>query len=64
MEQNPNNPLSFEEWKRSGLPPSMSDELMKSMQRLHNVSYMEEYETMLKNEYQEYLSDFNGNWLL
>jgi hypothetical protein len=64
MEQNPNNPLSFEEWKRSGLTPSMSDELMKSMQRLHNVSYMEEYETMLKNEYQEYLSDFNGNWLL
>ena len=56
-------PLSFEEWKVS-MAPQMSDEMIKSYDRLHNLDYKKQYEEMLKREYKEYLSDFNGNWLL
>jgi hypothetical protein len=57
------NPLSFEEWK-GNKSPQFNDDLLKSMDRLHSIDYKKEYEEMLKNEYQEYLNDFNGNWLL
>lgn len=56
-------PLSFEEWKGS-LAPSFGEEFMKSMERLHSINYKEEFDRMLKHEYNEYLSNFNGRWLL
>jgi len=56
-------PLTFEEWK-GDLAPSFDDNMIKSMQRLHNIDYKKEFDEMLKREYQEYLSNFNGNWLL
>lgn len=59
----PVQPLSFEEWK-GNLAPTYSDEVMKSLQRLHNIDAKKEFEDMLQSEYQEYLSNLNGNWLL
>lgn len=56
-------PLSFEEWK-GNMAPSFSDDMMKAMDRLHGIDYKKEFEEMLKREYAEYVSNFNGNWLL
>lgn len=56
-------PLTFEEWK-GDLAPSFDDKMIASMQRLHGIDYKKEFDEMLKREYQEYLSNFNGNWLL
>ena len=56
-------PLSFEDWK-GNKAQSFNDELLKSMDRLHSIDYKKEFENMLKVEYQNYLDDFNGNWLL
>ncbi len=58
-----NKPMTFEEWKGEKAP-SMPDELMKSMDRLHKIDVKKEFEEMLKIEYQNYVDDFNGNWLL
>lgn len=62
-QKTPEVALSFEEWK-GNLAPQYSDEVMKSMQRMHGIDYKKEFEEMLKNEYNEYLSNINGNWLL
>lgn len=59
----PETAISFEEWK-ANLAPTWSDETMKSLQRMHNIDAKKEFEDMLKSEYQEYLSNLNGNWLL
>ena len=59
----PEKALSFEEWK-GNMAPSWSDEQQKSMERLHNVDTKKEFDEMLKREYQEYLSNLNGSWLL
>lgn len=59
----PEKPLSFEEWKGS-LAPTFSEETIKSINRLHNIDYKKEFDDMLKREYNEYLSNINGNWLL
>lgn len=56
-------PMTYEEWKGEKAP-SMSDEMTKSMNRLHKIDVKKEFEEMLKLEYQNYLDDFNGNWLL
>ena len=56
-------PLSFEDWK-GNKAQSFNDELLKSMDRLHSIDYKQEFEQMLKVEYQNYVDDFNGNWLL
>lgn len=56
-------PLSFEEWKANIAPP-FNDDAVKSLDRMHSIDYKKEFDEMLKREYQEYLSDFNGNWLL
>ena len=56
-------PLSFEDWK-GNKAQSFNDELLKSMDRLHSIDYKKEFENMLKVEYQNYVDDFNGNWLL
>ena len=61
-QQKPVTPLSFEEWKGS-LAPSFSDETMNSLNRLHKMDYQKEFDDMLKSEYNEYLSNINGNWL-
>jgi len=58
-----NKPLTFEEWKADLAPPK-DDNLIKAMHRLHQLDYTKEYEEMLKREYQEYLSDFGGRWLI
>jgi hypothetical protein len=60
---NNKTPLSFEEWK-GNVAPKYSDELLKSMKRLHDIDYNQQFEDTLKLEYQNYLDDFNGNWLL
>jgi preprotein translocase subunit Sec63 len=62
-QKQPVKPLTFEEWK-GNLAPSFSDETMKSMQRLHGLDYKKEFDRMLENEYNEYLDNLNGNWLL
>lgn len=62
-QQIPIKPLTFEEWK-ADLAPSFNDELVKSMNRMHNIDYKKEWEDMLKREYQEYLDNLNGSWLL
>lgn len=62
-QQKPVTPLSFEEWKGS-LAPSFSDETMKSLKRLHGIDYQKEFDEMMKAEYNEYLSNLNGSWLL
>ncbi len=56
-------PLTYEAWK-GDLAPSFDDKMITSMQRLHGIDYKKEFEEMLQREYQEYLSNFNGNWLL
>jgi len=58
-----NKPLTYEQWKADLAPPK-NDDLTKSLERLHQLDYNKEYEQMLKREYQEYLGDFNGSWLL
>lgn len=55
--------LTFEQWK-ADLAPSFDDEMIKSMNRLHGVDYRKEFEETLKREYEEYLDNLNGNWLL
>jgi hypothetical protein len=62
-QQKPIKPLSFDEWK-GNLAPQFNDEMMKAMDRLHKVDYQKEFDDMLKREYNEYLSNLNGNWLL
>ena len=62
-QQKPVKPLSFEEWK-GNLAPHFSDEVMKSLKNLHNIDYQKEFDFMLQREYQEYLDNLNGNWLL
>ena len=59
----PEKALTFEEWK-GNLAPHWSDEQNKSLERLHNVDAKKEFEEMLKREYNEYLDNLNGNWLL
>ena len=56
-------PLTFEE-RKGDLAPSFDDKMITAMHRLHSIDYKKEFEEMLKREYQEYLSNFNGNWLL
>ena len=56
-------PLSFEDWK-SNREAQFQDDYLKSINRLHNIDLKKEFEEMLKVEYKNYLSDFNGNWLL
>lgn len=62
-QQAPIKPLSFEEWKANMAPP-YSDAAAKSMERLHKIDAKKEFDNMLKSEYNEYLSNLNGNWLL
>lgn len=59
----PEKPLSFEEWK-GDLAPSFNDEMIASLKRMHSIDYKKDFEEMLRREYQEYLSNLNGNWLL
>lgn len=56
-------PLTYEEWVGQKAN-SYNDDYAKSFNRLHNVDYKQQFDQMLKTEYQEYLNDFNGNWLL
>ena len=62
-QQTPVKPMSFEEWK-GNKAPQFSDETMKSLERLHGIDYKKQFDEMLKNEYNEYCSNLNGNWLL
>jgi hypothetical protein len=55
--------LSFEEWKAT-LAPSMPEDKISALARLHEIDYKRRWEDTLKSEYQEYLSNLNGNWLL
>ena len=56
-------PMSFEEWK-SSLAPSMPEDKVAAFSRMHDIDFKKQWEETLKNEYQEYLSNLNGNWLL
>lgn len=55
--------MTYDEWK-GALAPSFDDNMMTAMKRLHDYDYKERFEEMLKREYQEYLGNLNGNWLL
>ena len=62
-QQKPEKPLTFEEWK-GNRAPQYSDETIQSLNRLHKIDYKEEFDKMMREEYNEYLSNINGNWLL
>lgn len=62
-QQKPETPLTFEEWK-GNRAMQFSEETVKSLNRLHNIDYQKEFDNMLREEYNEYLSNINGNWLL
>lgn len=55
--------LSFSEWK-ANLAPAMPEDKITALSRMHEIDYKVEWEATLKNEYNEYLSNLNGNWLL
>lgn len=56
-------PLSFEEWRGNKAP--VWDGIMgDAVKRLHEIDHKKQFDNMIKAEYQEYLSNFNGNWLL
>ena len=55
--------LSFNEWKAT-LAPSMPEDKISAMSRLHEIDYMQQWQLTLEREYEEYLSNLNGNWLL
>jgi len=61
-------PLTFEEWRESLAPSGgvhgMSENMALAIQRLHNIDAKKEFDEMLRREYNEYLDNFNGNWLL
>ena len=59
----PKKPLTFDEWKGQ-IAPQYSGDKLKAYDRLHAVDYQKEFDNMLKSEYNEYLSNLNGNWLL
>lgn len=59
----PQKPLTFEEWK-GNKAPMWSDESMKSLERMHNFDAKKDFDDMLQREYQEYLDNLNGSWLL
>lgn len=59
----PQTPLSFDDWK-GNVAPQFSEEVMKSLKSLHGIDYQKEFDFMLKREYNEYLDNLNGNWLL
>ncbi len=58
-----NQPMTFEEWKGNMAMP-YSEESVKSLERLHKIEAQKEFDSMLQREYNEYLDNFNGNWLL
>jgi hypothetical protein len=62
-QQLPKKPMTFEEWK-GNLAPRWSDEQAKSLSRLHDIDSKKQFEEMMKSEYQEYLDNLNGDWLL
>jgi hypothetical protein len=56
-------PLTYDEWKEtSGM--KLNDKMVEFMKRQYDEDYKKSWEDMMKAEYQEYLMDFNGNWLL
>jgi hypothetical protein len=56
-------PLTFDEWKETtGM--RLNDRMVEFMKTHYNEDYKKQWEDMMKAEYQEYLMDFNGNWLL
>ena len=58
-----NQPLSFDDWKETcGL--KYDEKFGEFMLRQYSEDYKAQWEEMIKREYQEYLGDFNGNWLL
>jgi hypothetical protein len=59
----PKKPLTFEEWK-GNIAPRWSDEQTKALNRLHKIDTKKEFDEMLQQEYAEYCSNLNGNWLL
>ena len=61
-QQKPEKPLTFEEWK-GNRAPQYSDETIQSLNRLHKIDYKEEFDKMMREEYNEYLSNINGNLL-
>lgn len=62
-QKTPEKALTFEEWK-GNRAPQWSDDQQKSLERLHNINTKEEFDKMLEREYNEYLDNLNGNWLL
>lgn len=55
--------LSYNEWK-ANLAPAMPEDKISALSRMHEIDYKAQWEATLKNEYAEYLSNLNGNWLL
>ena len=62
-QKTPEVAMTFEQWK-ADIAPSFDDEKIKSMNRMHGFDYKKEFGEMLQREYQEYLDNLNGNWLL
>ena len=56
-------PLNFDEWKET-TNFRLNDKMVEFMKQTYQEDYKKSWEDMLKSEYQHYLMDFNGNWLL
>ena len=56
-------PLDFDEWKET-TNFRLNDKMVEFMKQTYQEDYKKSWEDMLKAEYQHYLMDFNGNWLL
>lgn len=56
-------PLSFDDWKQT-TGYKLNDGMVDFMKQNYQEDYKKSWEDMLKAEYQHYLMDFNGNWLL
>lgn len=55
--------LSFNEWK-ANLAPAMPEDKISALSRMHDIDYKKQWQLTLEREYEEYLSNLNGNWLL
>lgn len=58
-----NKPLEFDEWKKT-ISINYPSNYSEAYKRLHGVDPAAEQESMLRAEYEEYLADFKGSWLL
>jgi hypothetical protein len=56
-------PLTYDKW-RSTQAYDLDPKYQEAFSRLHGEDVNKKLEEMLEAEYKEYLSNFNGKWLI